>query len=255
MESRTGRHDPFMPGYARIMNRTFRRVAPVFALCWISLLSACGESGRPVGFRFPAPERPVAPIISPQFLNEETRDAEDEAKRAMDRLGITAGVRVADIGAGNGYYTVRLARRLGASATIYAEDIKVEYVKDLERRLEREKIGTVKLILGTAGDPKLPQASIDVAILAYMYHEIANPFELLYRLRPALAPNGRVGIIDTTRPTEAHGTPPSLLRCELEAVGYRQVDFLWLSPTERYLAVFLPPDTLPTPESITPCTP
>jgi SAM-dependent methyltransferase len=255
MESRTGRHDAFIPGHARIMNRTFRRVAAVLALCWISLLSACGESGQPVGSRFPAPERPVAPIISPEFLNEETRDAENEAKRVMDRLGIAPGVRVADIGAGHGYYTVRLARRLGPSATIYAEDIKAEYLKDLESRLEREKIGTVKLILGTAGDPKLARASIDVAILAYVYHEVANPFELLYRLRPALAPNARVGIIDTTRPTQAHGTPPSLLRCELEAVGYRQVDFLWLGPTERYLAVFVPPDALPTPESITPCKP
>jgi protein-L-isoaspartate O-methyltransferase len=237
------------------MSRRLRRVAPVFALCWIGLLSACGESGRPVAPRFPAPARPVAPVISPQFLNEETRDAEHEATRVMDRLGITPGVRVADIGAGSGYYTVRLARRLGPSATIYAEDITAEYLKDLESRLEREKIGTVKLILGTAGDPRLPPASIDVAILAHVYHEVANPFELLYRLRPALAENGRVGIIDTTRPTQAHGTPPSLLRCELEAVGYRQVDFLWLAPAERYLAVFVPPDTLPAPESITPCKP
>jgi ubiquinone/menaquinone biosynthesis C-methylase UbiE len=173
----------------------------------------------------------------------------------MERLAIAPGVRVADVGAGLGYYTVRLARRLGRSATIYAEDVKAEYLKDLEGRLEREKIGSVKLILGTPGDPKLPRASIDVAILAYMYHEIANPFELLYRLRPALAPHGRVAVIDTTRPTQEHGTPPSLLRCELGAVGYRQVDFLWLVPTERYLAVFVPPDTLPDPQSITPCKP
>ncbi len=225
------------------------------AFCCICLLSACHEPSRPGPLHFPAPDRPVASIVSPQFLNEKSRDETKEADLVMERLGIVPGVRVADIGAGLGYYTVRLARRLGPSATIYAEDIKPEYLKELKDRLEREEIGTVKLILGTSGDPKLPPASIDVAILAYVYHEISNPFELLYRLRPALVPNGRVAIIDTTRPTQEHGTPPSLLRCELEAVGYRQVDFLWLLSEARYLAVFVPPGTLPSPESIRPCKP
>jgi ubiquinone/menaquinone biosynthesis C-methylase UbiE len=171
----------------------------------------------------------------------------------MDRLGVGPGKRVADIGAGDGYYTIRVARRLGPSATIYAEDVKAEYLHALETRLKREGIQGVQIVLGLPGDPKLPPASIDVAILSHMYHEIENPFELLYRLHPALALNARVGIVDADRRTQHHGTPPALLQCEMAAVGYRQMDFMQLAPTEVYLAIFTPPNTLPRVESISPC--
>jgi len=124
---------------------------------------------------------------------------------------------------------------------------------ELRERLEREKIGTVKLILGRPGDPMLPRSSIDVAILSHVYHEIENPFELLYRLQPALAPGARVGIVDVDRPTQDHGTPPALLRCEAAAAGYRQVEFVSLAPAEGYLAIFVPPDRLPAVEAIKPC--
>jgi len=171
----------------------------------------------------------------------------------MERLGIKPGMRVADIGAGEGYYTVRLARRLGSSTAIYAQDVQGDYVKQLEARMVREGITGVRVVLGKPRDPVLPPASIDVAILSHMYHEIENPFEFLYRLRPAMSPNARIGIIDADRPTQDHGTPPALLRCELAAVGYRQVDFLQLAPAEGYLAIFVPPDDLPPLESIKPC--
>ncbi len=240
--------------WARV--RSVPRASLIVVLCGMSVFSACRKADRSEDLRFPSPARPVASIVSPEFLDEKTRDAGREAEQVMDRLAIAPGVRVADIGAGHGYYTVRLARRLGPSAKIYAEDIKPAYLKDLEARLKREGIGTeVTLVLGREADPKLPPNSVDVAILAYVYHEIANPFELLYRLRAALAPHARVGIVDTTRPTQEHGTPPPLLRCETEAVGYRQIDFLWLVPSERYLAVLAPPDKLPRPEAITPCSP
>jgi SAM-dependent methyltransferase len=203
--------------------------------------------------RFPKPDRPVAGIISPEYSDEKTRDRKGEAERVMDRLGIKSGMRVADLGAGLGYYTVRLARRLGPGAVIFAEDIVPEYLRRLEARLKREKIEGVTLILGTPGDPKLPPASVDLALLSHVYHEIENPYEFLYRLQPALAPGARVAIIDVDKPTQDHGTPPALLRCELTALGYRQVDFTPLAPADGYLAVFVPPDRLPPVASITPC--
>ena len=205
--------------------------------------------------RFPDPARPVAAIISPAYSDEKTRDSRGEAERAMDRLGITPGVRVADVGAGDGYYTVRLARRLGPGATIYAQDVNAAYLGRLDARLRREKIAGVKLVLGAPRDPKLPPGTVDVAILSHMYHEIENPYEFLYRLRPALAPGARIGIIDLDRRTEHHGTPPALLRCELAAVGYREVGFAALAPADGYLAIFVPPATLPPVESIKPCAP
>jgi SAM-dependent methyltransferase len=228
---------------------------PAALLCAAGLLTSCKPSGPAAGngLRFPDPERPVARIISSTYSDEETRDRNGEAGRVMDRLGIAPGVRVTDLGAGGGYYTVRLARRLGPSAGLTAQDVAPDTLKALEARLRREGIQGVKLVVGAPRDPKLPPASIDVAILSHMYHEIENPYEFLYRLRPALAPNARVGIIDNDRPTQDHGTPPGVLRCELGAVGYRQVDFLRLDPADGYLAVYAPPDALPPPESITPC--
>ena len=226
---------------------------PRWRLRVAAIVAALGLATLAAGGGFPAPDRPVAAIISPVFSDEATRDRHGEADRVLDRLGVTPGTRVADIGAGTGYYTVRVARRLGAGATVYAEDIKSEYLGELRARLEREKIGTVKLVLGRPGDPMLPRSSVDVAILSHVYHEIENPFELLYRLQPALAPGARVGIVDVDRPTQDHGTPPALLRCEAAAVGYRQVEFVSLAPAEGYLAIFVPPDRLPAVEAIKPC--
>jgi ubiquinone/menaquinone biosynthesis C-methylase UbiE len=202
---------------------------------------------------FPAPDRPVAGIVSPEYSDEKTRDDHGEAERVMDRLGIQPPQRVADIGAGLGYYTVRIARRLGSGATIYATDVQPEYLDRLRARLAREGIGGVTLILGLPRDPRLPPNSVDVAILSHMYHEIENPFEFLHRLQPSLAPGARVGIIDMDRPTQRHGTPPALLRCELAAVGYRQLDLISLAPADGYLAVFARPEGLPPAGAIRPC--
>jgi ubiquinone/menaquinone biosynthesis C-methylase UbiE len=225
-------------------------VSQVFRLV-LGLLVVAGEIAA--ASRFPAPDRPVASIISPEYSDEATRDRRGESARVMDHLGIKPGVRVADIGAGNGYYTVRLARRLGQGATLYAQDVSAEYLRALEARLAREGLPGVNLVLGEPRDPKLPAGSIDVAILSHMYHEIENPYEFLYNLHPALAPGAQVGIIDNDRPTQKHGTPPKLLRCELAAVGYREVGFWRLKPADGYLMIFAPPEQLPPVESIRVC--
>lgn len=221
-------------------------------LAWPPAVAAQGATEI---LRFPAPHRPVAGIISPEYSDEATRDRHGEADRVMDRLGIKPGMRVADIGAGLGYYTVRLARRLGPGAAIYATDVKAEYLERLRARLARERIGGVTLVLGGARDPRLPAASVDVALLSHVYHEIENPYEFLYRLRPALLPAARVAVIDNDRATERHGTPSALLRCELGAVGYRQVDFVPLAPADGYLAVFVAEGPAPPVASIRPCPP
>jgi hypothetical protein len=99
----------------------------------------------------------------------------------------------------------------------------------------------VAISRGEPHDPRLPAGSLDIAILVHMYHEIARPYALLYNLVPALKPDARVGIVDAFGPTSKHGTPPSLLRCELAAVGYREISFERLTGSDAYLAVFAPP--------------
>jgi SAM-dependent methyltransferase len=243
---------------ARETSRASRRPArcrrPGKAVCaaWLGALCAVGVAGAEPP-HFPAVDRPVAPIISPAYSTEAVRDQHGEAERVMDRLGVAAGMRVADIGAGDGYYTVRLARRLGRGATIYAEDVTPAYLDHLTARLTREGIAGVIVVHGAPADPHLPEQSIDLAILAHMYHEIERPYEFLYRLHAALRPNGRIAVIDNDKPTDQHGTPPAMLRCELGAVGYRQVDSLSLAPADGYLAVFVRPEALPRPEAIHSC--
>jgi ubiquinone/menaquinone biosynthesis C-methylase UbiE len=220
------------------------------SLCALQFPLREGWAGEPI---FPTPNRPVAQIISAEYSDEKTRDLHQEAERVMDLLSIKPGVRVADLGAGRGYYTVRLSARLGPDATIYATDVKADHMHELRARLKRKGIDGVKLVLGSPNDPNLPPAAIDVAILAHVYHEIENPYEFMYRLHRSLALGARVGIVDLDRPTESHGTPPKLLHCELGALGYREALFRYLKPADGYLMVFVPPDELPPVESIRAC--
>ena len=103
------------------------------------------------------------------------------------------------------------------------------------------RLQNVAISLGEPHDPRLPADTLDVAILVHMYHEIAQPYALLYNLIPALKPGARVGIVDAFGPTSKHGTPPSLLRCELAAVGYREISLDRLKGSDAYLAIFEPP--------------
>jgi ubiquinone/menaquinone biosynthesis C-methylase UbiE len=167
-------------------------------------------------------------------------------------MGIAPGETVADIGAGSGYYVVRLSARVGPDGKVLAEDVTPAYLASLERRVKG--LDNVIVVRGEAHDPRLPPASVDAAILVHMYHEIAQPFGLLHNLAPAMRPGGRVGIVDADDIPSRHGTPPALLRCELAAAGYRETGFHPLKGG-AYLAVFAAPapEDRPRPETIRPC--
>jgi predicted methyltransferase len=219
----------------------------------LALAAAAWPAGLVAQSAFPKPDRPVASIVSSSWDQEHRRDEQGEAERVFRLLELGPGMRVADIGAGSGYYTARLAKLLGPGGVVYAEDIEEDYVEALRRRVASESLATVQVILGEAGDARLPASSVDVALLSHMYHEIENPYALLWHLWPSLAPGGRVAIIDLDRATERHGTPPALLRCELGAVGYRDVAFHSLEPASGYLAVFAPGPQRPDPGAIAAC--
>src|SRR5207248_478526 len=126
---------------------------------------------------------------------------------------------------------------------------------ELARPGARSRLAQCHGRLGEPHDPRLPAHSLDLAILVHMYHEITQPYGLFYNLAPALKSGGRVGVVDASAPTAEHGTPPNLLRCELAAVGYRQIGFHPLSGSDAYLAIFAPPpdDSRPRPDAITAC--
>lgn len=213
-----------------------------------------GPLGAPAA-AFPKPDRPIAEIISPIWATEKERDAVDESGQIIRLLGLKPGMSVADIGAGSGYHTVRLARALGPLGHVYAQDVTPNYLTELQKRVQAEGLDNVTVSFGEPHDPRLPPGSVDAAILVHMYHEIAQPFAALYNLMPALKPGARIGIVDLDRPTSEHGTPKDLLRCEFAAVGYEQVGFSKLTGDIGYLAIFKPPteaQRVP-PEAVKPC--
>jgi ubiquinone/menaquinone biosynthesis C-methylase UbiE len=200
-------------------------------------------------------QRPAAEIVSPTRSTEAKRDANKEAQQLARLMGLTSGMVVGDVGAGSGYHTVRLSRVVGLSGVVIAQDVRRDYLADLAKRVQRLNLANVKVALGEPHDPRLPARSLDAAILVHMYHEIAEPYALLYNLAPALKPGARVGIVDLNRPIQEHGTPPQLLRCELAAIGYREVGFHTLTGDAGYLAVFSPAteNERPQPSAIVPC--
>jgi predicted methyltransferase len=218
-------------------------IAIVFAATFTISVAAqefLAGSGPPAA-AFPKPDRPVADIISPIWHGEKERDAAGEPGQLVRLLGIESGMTVADIGAGSGYYVVRLSPILGPRGRIIAEDVVPEHLQKLRSRVRDLGLQNVVVSRGEPHDPRLPAGSLDVAILVHMYHEVAQPYGLLYNLVPALKPGARVGILDAYGLTSEHGTPPDLLRCELAAVGYRQISFDRLAGSDAYLAVFARP--------------
>jgi SAM-dependent methyltransferase len=212
------------------------------------------QSGAPAS-AFPKPDRPVASIVSPIWHDEKERDDAGEPGQLVRLLGIKSGMTVADIGAGSGYYVVRLSPIVGPNGRIIAEDIVPNYLQSLRKRVRDLGLQNIVVSRGEAHDPRLPADSVDIAILVHMYHEVEQPYALLYNLIPALKPEARVGIVDAFAPTSKHGTPPNLLRCELAAVGYREISFDRLIGSDAYLAIFAPPSVAsrPRPDAIVAC--
>ncbi len=200
----------------------------------------------------PRPDRPVSPIVSASWSDEASREHAGEADAVMRLAGVRRGMHVADIGAGEGYYTLKLAATVGPQGEVIAEDIVPGVVARLKRRAAEARLANVKAVLGSADDPELAPASLDRIFMIHMYHEIAQPYTLMWQLHDTLRPGGQVAIVDTYRGTAFHGTPPKLLRCELAAIGFRQTSFHDLGEAGGYLALFVPV-ARPRPETVRAC--
>ena len=235
------------------------RLAGVFLLC-LTLLSGCSaakneaDADRPETSReFPRADRAVSARGSYSFSSEVKRDKMNEARTVMDLADIDAGMTVADIGAGEGYYTSRLAVRVGKQGRVLAQDIDAVALERLGQRVERERLDNVSIKLGSPDDPRLPVNSFDRIFLVHMYHEVGEPYAFLWRLRPALRPGGRVIVVDTDRASDQHGIPPPLLFCEFSALGFRLTQFVRKPELQGYYAQFEAVDERPAPAAITPC--
>ena len=223
----------------------------VAAAAAVLALAAC--RAPPSEPQFPKAEREVAPIVGGTFSTEDARDRAGEAEEVMELAGVAPGMSVADVGAGEGYYTVRLARVVGGKGRVLAEDIIPEVRDELSDRIQRERLDNVAVKLGTTDNPMLPAASFDRIFLVHMYHEVTAPYAFLWHLREGVKPNGLVVVVDSNRAVKQHGMPPAQLKCELGALGLQPVKYHELSGGDVYLMSFRLASPRPAPDKIRPC--
>jgi ubiquinone/menaquinone biosynthesis C-methylase UbiE len=196
----------------------------------------------------PVTGREIAPVmgyggagwlVRPERIDEEAPD------RALDAIGIKRGDVIADIGAGVGYFTWRMAERTGTGGRIYASDIQPRMLEELKKNIASRGLTNVTPVLGTEDDPRLPAAALDMALLVDVYHEFSQPQKMLARIRAALKPGGRLVLLeyrkeDPTVPIrEEHKMTVQQVRAEIEPEGFRFETSLETLPRQHIL-IFRP---------------
>ncbi len=161
-----------------------------------------------------------------QWLERSEREAEEEPAKALDALGPLTGLTVADVGAGSGYFTVRLASRVGARGRIYANDLQPRMLEMLAARLAAGSVRNVTLVHGSSDDPKLPRGTIDLVLMVDVYHELSEPQKMLRALHAALKPDGRLVLLEYRKEDPAipirveHKMTVAEAKMELEPEGF-----------------------------------
>jgi ubiquinone/menaquinone biosynthesis C-methylase UbiE len=178
----------------------------------------------------PITHRRIASVMGTagaDWLVRPERESEEHPDQALDAIGIQRGSTVADIGAGVGYFTGRLAERVGTSGVVYGEDIQQPMLDMLTKNMGARHLTNVRAVLGTADDPKLPAKSLDVVLLVDVYHEFSEPEKMLDRIRDALKPGGRIVFLeyraeDPKVPIrEEHKMTVAQVRAEVQPEGYK----------------------------------
>jgi len=166
----------------------------LFLLFW--LVPGSGMSGA-VGSAAPAPQDPSAA--------ERDRDSWQQPEKVMDAIGVKAGMTIGEVGAGNGYFTFKLARRVGPTGLIYANDIDPNGLQNIKAGARQRKIDHIVTVRGDVADPLFPPGVMDLVIMVYVFHELAEPVELLQNLKPSLKPDATLVILERD-PGKIHST-------------------------------------------------
>ncbi|HTH26835.1 MAG TPA: methyltransferase domain-containing protein [Vicinamibacterales bacterium] len=179
--------------------------------------------------RHPVSGRIFAPVMGvggAGWLERPEREDEEAPSKALDALELKPGMVVADIGAGSGYYSSRIAKRVGPTGRVYATDIQQGMIDILDRRITAEGLTNVTTVLGGMDDPRLPPASIDLAIMVDVYHELQQPQLFLQRLKGTFKPNGRLVLLEFRKEDpkvpilEVHKMSVAEVKQEMEAEGF-----------------------------------
>lgn len=194
-------------------------------LCALLLATpACAQDTHPVT------KRPIAGVMGmggADWLTRPERAQEEQPEKALDALAIEPGSVVGDVGAGVGYFTEKLARRVGPNGKVYANDIQPEMLVQLRKNMAKLGIGNVQTVVGAEDDPHLPANTLDLILLVDVYHEFSKPQAMLRHMRESLKPGGRLVLLEYRKEDpnvpirEEHKMTVKQVRSELEPEGFR----------------------------------
>jgi ubiquinone/menaquinone biosynthesis C-methylase UbiE len=178
----------------------------------------------------PLTGRQIAPVMDASgaaWLDRPEREAEEKPDLALDLLELRAGMVVADVGAGTGYMSLRMARRVGPAGKVYANDLQPEMLQKLRAKSQSEKLSNVETVQGTEADPKLPPNTMDLVLLVDVYHEFSEPEAMLGKIRASLKPDGRLVLLEYRKEDPKvpirpeHKMSVAEVKTEVEAEGYK----------------------------------
>jgi predicted methyltransferase len=208
-----------------------RRVRFVLLACLLGLASYYAGSHlvttRPAAPLHPITGRQIAGIATDaNWMDRTSREQEEKPEQALKLVGISPGMVVADVGAGSGYMTTRLARLVGPGGKVYANDIQPGLLRIIQSKAQTEHLSNVQVVQGSEIDAHLPENAIDVALLVDVYHEFWHPREMLRSIRRSLKLNGELVLVeyrkeDSSIPiADTHRMSVADVRAELEAEGF-----------------------------------
>jgi len=186
--------------------------------------------------------REIAQVMGPggiEWLDRRDREEEEHPTQVLKALGLHPGEVVADIGAGSGYFTFRMAPKVGPAGKVLAVDVQEAMLQTLRTRAAEKEITNVEVIQGTETDPQLPAGSVDLVLFVDVYHELAYPFEVMTRVRESLKPQGRVAFVEYRKEDpsvpikEAHKMSIQQLEKEMKAVGLVRVQTVETLPLQH----------------------
>jgi len=183
---------------------------------------------QPTPPRHPITGRQIAGIATDAgWLDRITREQEEAPEQALDLIGVAPGMVVADVGAGSGYMTTRLARRVGPTGRVYANDLQPAMLEIVRRKAAQGGLSNIETIQGTETDAQLPEGAVDLVLMVDVYHEMWQPQAMLRSLRRALKPGGRLILVEYRKEdrsipiADTHRMSVADVRTEVEAEGFR----------------------------------
>jgi SAM-dependent methyltransferase len=190
--------------------------------------------------------REIAQVMGPGgmlWLERPEREDEEQPKLLIDALQLKGGETVADLGAGSGYYTFRLADAVGPKGTVLAADIEPKMLSFIKQRAAREQRFNIGLIQSTVDNPRLPSGRVDLVLLVDVYHELSSPIEMMREVRGALKPKGRVALVeyraedDRVMIKPLHKMSEAQIVKELTALGFKHLETVHSLP-QQHIVIF-----------------